>query len=85
MYYVYLLKSEKDNRYYIGYSEDAQKRLEEHNSGRVKATKHRRPFILVGYESYDDRNKARWREREVKKSASKRYTFIEHCQKVTPP
>jgi putative endonuclease len=80
MYYVYLLKSDKDGRYYIGYSEDVGKRLSEHNAGYVNATKNRQPLKLVGYETYKSEAEARWREHEVKKSAHKRYTFIKRCR-----
>jgi putative endonuclease len=38
MYYVYILKSLKRDRYYIGYSEFPERRLQEHNSGKVKFT-----------------------------------------------
>ncbi len=34
MYYVYLLESEKDGRYYIGQTHDVSKRFIYHNSGR---------------------------------------------------
>lgn len=88
MYYVYLLQSKKvsdstsretrrDKKYYIGHTDNFDKRLEGHNQGLVKSTKHRRPFILVGYEEYDTRDKARWREYKLKKSAWQRKKFIE--------
>jgi putative endonuclease len=76
MYYVYLLQSQKDKKYYIGQTYDTEKRLNEHNNGIVKSTKYRRPFKLVGYEIYEDRNKARWREYNLKKSAWQRKKFI---------
>jgi len=34
MFYVYILKSEKDGKLYIGYTNDLKRRLEEHNSGK---------------------------------------------------
>lgn len=81
IYYVYLLRSQRDGKYYIGHSENIKRRLAEHNSGRVKATRYRRPFVVVGYEAHQSRDDARWRETEVKRSAHKRYTFIENCNK----
>lgn len=76
MYYVYLLQSQKDEKYYIGQTENVEKRLQEHNSGLVSATKSRRPFRLVGYEKYETRDEARWREHNLKKSAWQRKKFI---------
>ncbi|MEX2033137.1 MAG: GIY-YIG nuclease family protein [Candidatus Colwellbacteria bacterium] len=86
MFYVYLLKSNKDGRYYIGHSVDIDERLRKHNSGGVKATKDRRPLKLIGYEMYNSKNEARWREKEIKGNAHKRYTFIKRCNDAqTPP
>ncbi len=76
MYYVYLLKSTRDDKYYFGQTDNIERRLNEHNLGRVKATKNRRPLILIGYEEQENRSKAMWREKEIKKSAHKRYEFI---------
>jgi len=82
MYFVYLLRSEKDRKYYIGYTKNINKRLKEHNSGREKSTKHRIPFRLVGYETYKTRNEARWREYQLKKSAHQRKKFINQFSNI---
>lgn len=78
MFYVYLLQSLKDKNFYIGQTESIEKRLLEHNSGRVKSTKHREPFKLIGYETYDSRNEARWREFNLKKNSNLRLKFIKN-------
>ena len=39
MFITYILKSEKTDRYYIGYTSDVEKRLTNHNSGKNKSTK----------------------------------------------
>ena len=75
-YYVYLLKSLKDGNYYIGQTNNIQKRLKEHNNGKVRSTKNRVPFILVGYEIYKTRNEARWREYELKHWPRRKSKFI---------
>ena len=62
MYYAYILKSEKDGRYYYGSTDNIERRLAEHNSGKVKATKHRCPFKLQYYELYNTRSEAFRRE-----------------------
>ncbi len=52
MYYVYLLFSDKDSKFYTGSTNDLKRRLQEHNVGNVKSTKHRRPLKLIYYEVY---------------------------------
>lgn len=76
MYYVYLLKSTVDNKYYIGQTKDVIKRLTRHNLGQVLSTKSRRPFKLIGYEVYDSRNEARWIEYNLKNHSDKKKKFI---------
>ena len=66
MYYVYILKSLKDNKYYIGSSADVVARLAYHNSGRQRSTKNRVPFILIYTESHPDKATAEARERQIK-------------------
>ena len=67
MFYVYVIKSKKDSKLYIGFTNDLRKRLAEHNQGLNKSTKHRIPFILVYYEAYFSEKDARSRERKLKK------------------
>lgn len=75
-YYVYLLKSMKDNNYYIGQTQNISKRFTMHNSGKVRSTKSRIPFILVGFEEHETRNASRWREYELKHDIDKKKEFI---------
>jgi len=79
--YVYLLQSFKDKKYYIGQADNIKKRLKEHNEGKVRSTKHRIPFRLIGYEEYPTRNEARWREYNLKKSVWQRKKFLEKLTK----
>jgi putative endonuclease len=44
MYYVYVLLSLKDNKFYIGYTNGLKRRLKEHNQGKNVSTKLRRPL-----------------------------------------
>lgn len=62
MYYLYILKSLKDDNLYVGTTDDVEKRLEEHNSGKSKSTRLRRPFQLVHKETYETLSEARKRE-----------------------
>ncbi len=66
MYFVYILQSLKDLKYYIGQTEDFDGRLAKHNSGQVKSTKFRKPFILIKKEVFTTRGEARKRENYLK-------------------
>lgn len=66
MFYTYVLKSEKDNKLYIGHSDDLKKRIVKHNKGLVLSTKHRRPLKLVYYEACLVEGKAVKREKYFK-------------------
>lgn len=65
-YFVYMLKSLKDKKFYTGCTADLKKRLKQHNSGRVRSTKARRPFELVYWESFRTRSEAMRREKKLK-------------------
>lgn len=58
MYYVYILKSLKDNKLYVGKTSDLKKRLFSHNSGKVISTKNRRPLELLFYEAFKNKTDA---------------------------
>ena len=70
MYYVYILKSFKDKKLYIGYTANLRARLAEHIRGNVDSTKHRRPFKLIYYEAYANEEDAKKREKSFKHSGS---------------
>lgn len=66
MHYTYMLEC-KDGTYYIGYTNDLEKRIKAHNEGKgAKYTKGRGPVKLVYYEEYEDKNTAMRREWEMK-------------------
>ena len=66
MHYIYLLKSLKDDELYTGYTNNLERRVEQHNKGQVVSTKSRKPFELVYSESYKSEEDARSRERNLK-------------------
>jgi putative endonuclease len=66
MYYVYILQSLKDSKFYTGLTNDLSRRLQEHNSGQMKSTKGRVPFKLLYSEKYETRIEARAREKFFK-------------------
>ena len=66
MFYVYVLKSKKDENLYIGSTNDLKRRFSEHNRGLCRSTKSRTPFELIYYESYLIEDDARKREKNLK-------------------
>ncbi len=66
MFYVYVLKSQKDNKLYIGQTQDLIKRLEDHNAAKSTATSYRSPLLLIYYEAYLSRRDADRREKRLK-------------------
>ena len=73
MYFTYVLRSQKDGRLYIGYTENLDKRILEHNSGKVKSTKYRIPLNLVYYEVCRNQEDALHREKYLKSTYGHRY------------
>lgn len=73
MYYVYVLKSLKDNDWYTGYTGDLRKRILIHNKGLNFSTKARRPWNLIYYEASLDEKDAKAREKYLKSGMGKKY------------
>ena len=73
MYYLYILYSKSSDRYYIGYSNDYKRRLEEHNySPHVTFTSKHRPWKLAAaFHCGEDRRVAMAMERFVKAQKSR--------------
>jgi len=61
-YYTYVLKSERDDHLYVGFTSNLRKRFDEHNRGKVRSTKSRRPLSLVYYEEHENKTSGRKRE-----------------------
>ncbi len=72
MHYVYVLKSNKDNKLYIGCTENIENRLRMHNLGRVRSTKSRAPFELLYLEEYSNKYEAFYKERYYKTAKGKK-------------
>ncbi len=66
MFFVYILKSKKDDKLYIGCTDDLRRRFKKHNLGLVDSTRPRIPFSLVYYEAYASRQDAFHREHNLK-------------------
>ncbi len=72
-HYVYILRSEKDKLFYVGYTKDLEKRIKLHNSGQVPSTRMRQPLTIVYYEVCLNQEDATHREKYLKSSWGKRY------------
>ncbi|HUC88725.1 MAG TPA: GIY-YIG nuclease family protein [Candidatus Paceibacterota bacterium] len=66
MFYVYILKSQKDKELYIGSTNNLKRRVDEHQNGKSFSTQFRIPFELVYYEAYKNEKDAREREQALK-------------------
>jgi len=66
MFTVYIIQSLKTGRYYIGQTQNLEKRLARHNSGQTISLKNRGPFIVVYTETYPSRKLAYQREQKIK-------------------
>ncbi len=73
MYYVYILKSNKDGGYYIGSTLHLEDRIQRHLEGRSLATKNRRPLQVVYLKKYPTKTQATKAELYIKRQKSKKY------------
>ncbi|MCB0563029.1 MAG: GIY-YIG nuclease family protein [Phaeodactylibacter sp.] len=71
-YCTYVLISLTDRKLYIGYTTNLDRRLQEHNSGRVISTANRRPLKLIFCEYYFSDKDAKRREMYFKTTAGKK-------------
>ncbi|WP_082391351.1 GIY-YIG nuclease family protein [Jiulongibacter sediminis] len=70
---VYVLISEKDSIRYVGMSENPERRLLEHNSGKSKFTKGHMPWKKVYQEEFETRKEARAREKYFKSGVGREF------------
>ncbi len=71
MHYAYIVKC-SDGTYYTGYTNDLEKRLLAHNSGKgAKYTRNRLPVEMVYFEEYEDKSEAMKREYAIKRLTRK--------------
>ncbi|HRZ95032.1 MAG TPA: GIY-YIG nuclease family protein [Candidatus Moranbacteria bacterium] len=70
--YLYILKSLKDGKTYIGSTDDLKRRLAQHEKGKVESTKNRLPMELIYQENYNLLAEARYMERYYKSCAGRK-------------
>ena len=73
MFYVYVIQSEADCGLYIGMSGNLRRRLTEHQNGESLSTKGRRPWKLIDYEAYLEKQDASGREIFLKSGGGRRF------------
>ncbi|MBI4463306.1 MAG: GIY-YIG nuclease family protein [Acidobacteria bacterium] len=66
MWYVYVLRSAKDGKLYIGSTSNLRHRLQDHNEGGCTSTRHRRPLELEAYIAVQEESTARDLENYLK-------------------
>jgi putative endonuclease len=73
MFYVYVIRSEVDGRFYVGFCTNLERRLKEHNAGKTFSTKGYCPWKLFFFEQFSSRIEARKREKFLKAGSGKEY------------
>ena len=82
LYYIYIIRSELLQRYYVGSTEDVERRLHEHNIGKSTSTRAGIPWELIHIESFATRSDAMLRERKIKARGIGR--FLADVQPASP-
>ncbi|QQR83868.1 GIY-YIG nuclease family protein [Candidatus Peregrinibacteria bacterium] len=70
---LYILRSLKDSKRYIGITCDLQKRISEHQNGLTRCTKGRRPFKLIHTEHFKSEAEAMRKEKFYKSGKGREY------------
>ncbi len=73
MYNVYVIKSEVDGRLYKGMTNNLEKRIDQHNSGKNRSTKGFLPWKLVYHEVFITSEAARAREKYLKSGVGREF------------
>ena len=77
MYYVYFLRSLKNNKIYVGFTKkDPKMKVIEHNKGSTPWTRQNKPLVLIYYEDYVCELDARRRERFYKSGFGKSIKYL---------
>jgi len=66
MWQVYIIKSVRSEKYYVGCTSNFSRRLIEHNKGYNISTEKNRPWVVVHLEKFNNQKEAYTREKEIK-------------------
>jgi putative endonuclease len=72
-YFVYALKSQSRNYIYVGLTNNLERRIFQHQTGKERTTKPYRPYTLIYYESFSSRQLARDKEKYLKSGVGKEF------------
>jgi putative endonuclease len=72
IYYTYIIKSRVKNKTYTGFTSDINRRLEEHNRGKVRSSKAYKPYDILQVEEFKTAKEAKQREAFYKTSSGRK-------------
>lgn len=76
MYYVYILQNQNDKSFYIGFSADLRRILQEHNEKRGgRTTRQKSNWQLIYFEAYLNKDDAMGREKFLKGGSGRKYLY----------
>jgi len=75
MFYVYLIQSEVDSSFYIGYTSNLELRIKQHNNGESIYSRRKKPWKMVYSEEFENKTFALKRERFLKKQKNKDFYY----------
>ena len=73
MIFVYVIKNQKNKFRYVGITDNLERRLLDHNSGKNDSTSFYKPFDLIYTEKYQDYKEARNREKFLKSGQGRKF------------
>ena len=73
MFFVYVLRSTVNQNLYIGLTNNLERRIKEHNTGKNRSTKAYFPYNLLFSETFKTRPEARKREKFLKTGKGRDY------------
>lgn len=76
MHFVYIIESASIGKYYIGCTDDINRRLMEHNKGLSKYTRNKGPWMLRYKEEYYTLAEARKREKQIKSWKNRKFIEV---------
>jgi putative endonuclease len=80
MAWVYILKSDRDGRFYVGSTDDLERRLFQHHYGHTQTTSRMEPWYVVLAQQYSSLPQARGIEQRIKKMRRKDYLEKMVCE-----
>jgi len=72
-FWVYVLKSLKTNKYYIGHTNNLKRRIDEHNNGKSFSTRLDKPWMLMYKANFPTRSEAFKNEKYLKSLKKRNY------------